>query len=959
MARSDRVERVFLGGDRPALHAAADWLLRELTDGPAGGGDGGASLGEALIVVPGGQAERRLMELLAERSAGRALIPPTVVTLGQLTDRLRFQEDETDWPAASAMTQRLVWASVLREAEAALISEVLPSPPALDDWPGWWSLSKQIMQAADELGAMCLRVRDVADRIELHSDQVRWRALGELSARCDAKLAELGLVDRHSARLGAIEQRLCDWPGRVVLLATADLQPVHRLTLEAMPGEVTALIAADREQAEGFDKYGGFVPGYWAERLLPIEDEMIAFVDQPADQSSEVLRTIAAWSADEAAGLDPDRITVGLGDESMSGAVQRTLELAGVPARVARGQPIAQARPMRLLRALSNFADGGRFDALAALLRHPDAEQAITRRADVDGGEGREALEAAADSWLTLLDRYATEHLAARPTEGWLGDDALAHAMKQVYQSAVALLPEQPTRPRPLCEWIDPIGAALAEVYGQAPLSRHSEPDRGVVFALDAIGSVLERIDQLDDSAQPSCTYTQAVALLIDEASSASIPDPGGQPSVELVGFLELLLDDAPHLVITGLNEQHVPAPPRHSPLISEGLRNALGLTDDQHRLARDAYAISAMLAWRRTPKPRLVAGKRSAAGDPLMPSRLLLQADDSTHVQRVARLVDDDAPAAARPPLLRPGPVDRFLIPEPLLPPQPITRLRVTAFRDYFACPYRFYLKHVLKLEAIDDASVELSAGGFGTLAHRTLACLARADFKQLNNPDDIAKRLGTELDRVFHQSFGRNPPVAAQIQREQIRYRLHAFAAIQAQLVNQGWQTVHAEASCSARIIVDDQPFTITGQIDRIDHHPELGYRLIDYKTANTAKKPKQTHHQTIEGQLTWVDLQLPLYRHLAEAFEVPQSAQLGYINLPKKVEATGYAPADWTDDQLKQADAERDRVIRAIRNHAYWPPNEPNEYDGFARLCADQAADRLALIQRSSRTTEGGRR
>ena len=76
MPASDQIERVFLGHGGPALPAAADWLVQRFADD-------GAALGEVLVVVPGQRAQRRLDELLAQRSAGRALVPPRVTTLAE------------------------------------------------------------------------------------------------------------------------------------------------------------------------------------------------------------------------------------------------------------------------------------------------------------------------------------------------------------------------------------------------------------------------------------------------------------------------------------------------------------------------------------------------------------------------------------------------------------------------------------------------------------------------------------------------------------------------------------------------------------------------------------------------------------------------------------------------------------------------------------------------------------
>lgn len=930
MADAGQVERVFIGGGGgAALHAAADWLVDGL-------GAGAEALGGALVVVPGGRAQRRLMELLAERSAGRALLPPTVVTLGGLVDRLM----PGDVKVASGLESLLAWSSVLREAEGGLLSDIVPSAPGRDDWPGWWSLGEQVMGAADELGAQLLGLGDVAERSPGPGDAARWAALSGLSGRYAAALAERGLVDRHTARLDAIERGACGWPGVVVLVATADLQPLQTRALGCVDSPVYALIAAGEDDAEGFDAYGGLIESYWVERPIAIDDDWIVVVDRPGDQALAVVEAVRGWSG--AGPTSADDITVGLGDASLSGPVARALGLAGLPVRSAVGRQVAGARPVLLLKALGEFANGLRFDKLAQLLRHPDAEQAVSERS---GGPTR--------PWLTLLDRYATDHLAARPVSGWLGDAEQVSAMDAVYRAALSLLPEGVASGgalRPLGEWAGPIGASLAEVYGGRRLMRYGDEDRALVAALEALGEVLGAIGSVEGSAAPYCTYAQAVSLVVSRLSGRTIPEPGGEPAIELVGYLELLLDDAPLLVIAGMNEQHVPEPPRTSPLLPEGARRALGLAGDGRRLARDGYALSSMLAWREGAK--LITGKRSVDGDPLLPSRLLLRADDQTLVRRVSGFVaEGDGPGARAPLLLTPGRVDRFLIPRPVLPPEPITKLRVTAFRDYLACPYRFYLKHVLGLEALDDRAMEMSAGGFGTLAHDALRVLALDDLAGVDDVDTIAGRLEMSLDRVFASAYGGRPPVAAQVQAEQLRYRLVSFAKHHAAMVSQGWSIAHHEKRLSAEVRVDGEPFTITGQIDRIDRHDELGWRLIDYKTSDTAKKPSQTHLQNVDGAKQWVDLQLPLYLDLSAGLGVPGSAELGYINLPKKRGDSGYTPAGWDADALAGARERRDFVIRKVREGVFWPPREtPGFDDGLSGLCADGVADRAALIAAS---------
>ncbi|MFK7788917.1 MAG: PD-(D/E)XK nuclease family protein [Phycisphaeraceae bacterium] len=926
----DHVERVFLGGSGPALHAAADWLVEGL-----GGSE--LDLGDVLIVVPGGRAKRRLEELLAQRSAGRAMVPPRVVTLGGLADRLLPLDGPT---VAGKLASMLVWAGVLRDAEVGLLEQVLPEAPGRDDWPGWWALAEQVMGAADELGAHRLWVGEVAERAVSPSDMERWGALGELAQRYEAKLAEQGLVDRHRARLDAIAAESCACDDKVVLLGMADLQPTLAGMLSCLTTQVVALIAAEASDAEGFDALGGMVEAYWSKRGIEIDDEAIAVCDRPSDQAAAVLAAAGQWS--RVSPTSADEITVGLGDEKLASTIERTLSLAGLPVRSAAGRPMGMARPVQLLKAVAAFANGMRFDALADLLRHPDAEAWIAE----DSGEPTRA-------WLTLLDRYATDHLAARPVGGWLGEQA--EAMQQVYRSACALIPEQAGALRPLHEWADAIAQVLREVYGQQTLQRYAEKDRALVVALELLAEALRMLIGVEPAIAPHCTFAQAVTLVVSQVSGQAIPDPGGDAAIELVGYLELLLDDAPRLVITGMNEQHVPEPPRVSALLSEGLRSSLGLTDDAHRLARDGYALSAILAWRDGVK--VVVGRRSSEGDPLLPSRLLLKVDDATLVGRVSNFVAEQGEIQV-PLLLTPGKHDRFLMPMPVLPSEPMTSLRVTAFKDYLACPYRFYLRHVLKLDVLDDQAIELSPQWFGTLAHEALRTLAGEDLRGITKRDTIADRLSIALDRAFAKRLGKDPPVAAMVQREQLRYRLEAYAAEHVKMIEQGWRIEHEEKTRRVEVVVDGEPFVIRGQIDRIDVHPELGHRIIDYKTSDTAKDPSKTHLKTIDGERQWVDLQLPLYLDLASELGVNEQSQLGYINLPKKVADAKFWEAEWDTTELAAAKVQRDFVIRQVRDGVFWPPKLPPVYaDGLGGICADDVADRAAMITASESVSAGG--
>jgi hypothetical protein len=142
------------------------------------------------------------------------------------------------------------------------------------------------------------------------------------------------------------------------------------------------------------------------------------------------------------------------------------------------------------------------------------------------------------------------------------------------------------------------------------------------------------------------------------------------------------------------------------------------------------------------------------------------------------------------------------------------------------------------------------------------------------------------------------------------------------------------------------------LIGRIDRIDYHPKQGYRILDYKTADRAKTPKQTHlRQDETGHPQWIDLQLPLYSVLARSIDCAEPLELGYFNLPKEPRYLDVSLADWDAERLQEAMHWRDWVIQQIRAGIFWPPGDPPTFtDAFARLCSDATVHRAALIEAS---------
>jgi hypothetical protein len=938
--------RHFLGWEAPALSRAVAWLRPYAQQQEW-------DLSSLLIAVPAARAGRRLMELLVTAAGGALPGPPTIVTLGRLPDELF----EPETPIADELHARLARTLALRQAPAEQREPLLPNPPAEDDWPGWWTLSGQLHELATDLAAHRLtpgHVPAAAERagIELPQPE-RWEALASLEKAYHDTLAAAGLCDPQAARLRALEKNQCRCDRHLVLLATVDLNPLLSAMVSRLGPAVTSLVHAPAEHADGFDALGGLVTRYWQNQRVPIEERQLRFVDRPADQARAVVAALDQLETDE--GGEPayavDQISVGLGDEGLAPTVARSLGRVSVPARYGAGTSLGRSRPALLLAALGRFADGRRFDDLAELLRHPDIEAYLAREERQAGEDGDRAAAAASAHWLTLLDDFARQFLQAQVDGQWLGSGDQQARLKRAWEAITALLPAETAQSRPLPAWSEPIAASLRRVYGPWPLAPDEPADDQLHRALEALAQTLRQQAELPADAEltPRVTFSQAVTLTLSRLSQTSLPEPGGRPAVELMGFLDLPLDDAPVAAVTSLNEGAVPAAVTSDPLLPGHVRTGLGMADSGRRYARDLLRLRSILASREV--VTLIAGRRSGEDDPLSPSRLLLACEDEALLPRLKRFFEPGEGEANPPALLEPGGAGGFHVPPPSEKAPVLEGLHVTAFRDYLTCPYRFYLKHVRRLDELDDGLTELDGAGFGELLHEVLNVFGESEWTGCDDPQMLADYLSEQLDKLAGRRFDKDLSHAAVlIQLEQLRQRLRDFAVAQAELAAAGWQVCFAEKKLEASLMVDETPFTIRGRVDRIDYHPEHGYRILDYKAADRASTPKQTHRKRdADGHWQWVDLQLPLYAVLASSLDLPAGPALGYFNLPKERKEAGVSEAAWDQAMLEEAQETARWVVRQVRAQVFWPPAEPAKYsDPYQRICADRVMQRQTLIR-----------
>ncbi|MSR64081.1 MAG: PD-(D/E)XK nuclease family protein [Planctomycetes bacterium] len=883
--------RVFLGWSEPVLHAAARWILADL----------GTELGDVLVALPGARAALRLRELLAVR-APAGWTPPRVLTQGELIDELV----QLAQPAAGRLTRTLVWERALADLEPAELACL--QRRASDGAHERLRLAETVRALHGELA---VENRDFAALAReawgpgLEAEARRWQALARAQTRYRERLAQLGQVDPHEGRARAIDAGALERSLRVVLVGVADMNHLLARLVTALGPHVTALVAAPPELAPGFDALGRLATDFWAARDVPLALADWRAAEKPVDEAECVRGVLDEWHGT----LAPEELVLGVADESLVPYLERQLADCGVRARRAAGTPLERARPLRLMHALARYLARRGFAELAILARDPDLAATLGRDPDL----------------AARFDRYHREHLP-RLTQEWLGAHEFERGVREFHARLEASLgPLASGEPRTLGAWAEPIRAWLACVYPRA-LDETKEDERVLSAALRRVGAALGELEDVPASLELSALgAADALELLLRVLRGERVPPPGGaRASVELVGWLDLPLDDAPAVILTGFNEGKIPQSVGAHAFLPDSRRAALGLPGDAQRLARDVYAATLVLSTRA--RHVFVSARRSFEGDPLLPSRLAFHRPAAEIPLRVRHfLPEGERDASPSAPAER-NEERRHAC--PVLPWSAPKKVRVTAFRDFLDSPYLFYLRHVLGLETLDDRLAELDPRLFGNLAHGALEDL-------FDGPSDstdervVGEHLVARLRARAAVTFGAAPLPAVGLQLAQLERRLRIFAARQAERAAEGWRIHAVEWKPPTPVVldVDGEPLELSGKIDRIDRHPDGRWAILDYKTGDRRRAPREAHKKK-DG--SWSDLQLPLYRHLARALELAGEPALGYVWIAKEEAETGFVCEPFAPAELADALETARHIVRRVRRGDFEEPGRAPTYD-----------------------------
>jgi len=937
----------FLGWDKPVTDTVARYILNDVP-APLVQMDG------TLIVVPTKEAGRRLREkmMIICRENKSALLDARIVT-----PLFFIQSRENIGFEAGATLVRSVWIKTLLSLRKDDCPALFPRGIPENNHQWAFAMSKIIQQLREDLSDGCLSINSVLEKHEAELQELqRWSDLGKIETMYLENLRKTGRSDPCELKLThAKSPTLPAGIKKIIMASVPDPSLLALETIKALSRKlaVEIMVMAPKELQYHFDDWGRPFPDKWITRLIdiPEPEKTILIAGDPACQAQSVADLIHDNE------YHFNDICIGVPDRAVIPYLQNKLESAGITAFDPDDRPLKDHHLYHLIKAWRLLTENASFKNIAAFLRKADILKHLQATCKISAVE-----------LLTEIDQLQNKALPQTMQDAVLALTKTGENKFPNLKTAIKFTQEILSAANSDASHAA-LRGLLEQVFALKMITGDSDDDKDFKAVASNISEILNDItySRVFTKNFPVQLINQLIVSRLDELS---IPRHREGAMIDLNGWLELAWNDAPFMIITGFNEGQVPDSQKCDVFLPDSLKKTLGLRNNESRFARDAYLLSLIIAMReQTGRVVLITGKTSPEGDPLKPSRLLFRCPDKQLAKRAESIfkeveektqhppysvtfkLNPAAPLSARNAIRRGEIAGGSNRRKQLLPAE----LHATQFRDYLACPFRFFLKHILKMECTGEKT-ELDALDFGTAIHAILERFSgNPKINGSTDPNVIQKYLTGMLADYFQKTFGNNHSFPILYAQAIAKQRLQAFAEHQAQSSSEGWEIVERELPCQLTI----SGMKVAGKIDRVDKkRNERRMRIIDYKTSDSAENPVKQHIRESRREIPdyarlhnaenkrWNDLQLPLYRLMFKNMPLGKECkevELCYFNLPKAISNSGLAVwENFTQELEESAYKSAEIIIGRIKQGIFWPPADSVKYDDFEPLFEEDMRD-----------------
>ncbi len=913
------MSRVFLDWCEPILKSASHYIVQKYKNNDI------LDLREVSIVTAGSKPQKRLVELLlleCERE-NISFIPPRSVTPKSLI----FELITSSKKLLTEFQSFLFFIKALQNKKELVEKEFLKKDYQKSNLSSYISLSRTIYSLYEEISVANISFEDISKKaieLDIFNDGARWEFLQEIYEEYKNLLKEYNASDIFIER-----QDFLKFPNNIddtkdlIFVNVPYLNPIFRDILNNIECRKTFLIFAPENKKEYFDELGTLNFPKWLKESVDIDDDNIFIANNAVSLGNIVKDTLIDLSKNYSA----KDIIVAVTDDSLILPIKKEVLKSGINIVSVREKKLSSSSLYKFIDLLKNYVDVPTYENFSNLVRHSDILDYLILKDDT----------LTTDIILSSLDEYAILHFPYYfkkeliiKNESNVKDKNTIENIKKIF-NIIEQFFKMNDNEASIGIFLDFILNIIVEIYQNLELSKSNNEDKVLIEVFESYRKIIISLSEKIEGFEINFSFSQVLSLLNSLVLDINIGAISYDETVEIQGWLEVQNDDSSVAILLGLSEGKWPESISQDEFLPNSLRKILGLMDNDKRYVRDLFMLKSIIASR--DKVYFVPLKTNLDSSENLMSKLLLTSDSKTNAKRILKFYD--AENYFDEDIENKNNDISFLL-EPKITSYNLERISVSQFKQYHACPYRYYLKYILKLDSIDSLQNELDPLAYGNLFHELFYRFGISKIKDSEDKNEIDNFLLKELSKYIDENFGKDYLPTIDVQLEGVKNMLFNFSSWQSCRKSRGWVIKEVEKSFDDFYMnVNGKNIKITGRIDRIDYNEkEDRYIIYDYKTGSS----KYDESAVYGPRKGWTDWQMPIYLYFLSMKDNLKNVTCAYLN------SSSFSNNDYlgdevniNDESLEEALVSVKEIISNIQNAVFWPPKNINSpYDIFKDLC-----------------------
>ena len=682
---------------------------------------------------------------------------------------------------------------------------------------------------------------------------------------------------------------------RIAIAANADIPSNTKVLLNALAKKSqTYILVASNASKDNFDELGRPKPNSYSEKPIDISEKN-TFVYTSVEDEAESVAKIAMKYADKACSA----LSVSCEQTKNADIFITYFNKYGMTAYIPENRKLSQSALFKLLKASAICKENDMFSRFFEVLINPLMSNYIANKTGIEKATLLKCTDELRERFVPTTSQKLINILTNR------NEIDIANTYILINETMSNLTSSDAIKVLNTAQDI----MAVVETIPNFPIDFEQE-------ALEVLKSTAEEIAKIKIELLPN----EVNDLLLNSLDIPSSETKNYENAIALNNWIEIFWSNKRHLLLCDINDGTVPLTESENQFLTDNLKQRLGLRNSQIRRARDAYMLETLLQTRPN-STNILYSLKDASEAPIMPSRILMQADDKHLASRIKFLFTE--PICEKMELSAPTPIPLKVnkkLPENF-------SMSASKFNTYLNSPIEFYVNYILQASEVAPNKTELDALQYGTIFHSIMGKFAISKYKNSQNSQEIYSYLNACINEFQFNEFGNELSAEVRIQLYTMRQKLAAVANVQAQRAIDGWQIFEKP---EWRFSIDINGMRTVGSIDRIDYNPNLDkYCIIDYKTYSKfeLEKTKKTHYKNTDetDKPIWENLQMPLYV-LAFNKKMHVNSQCAYFISPNDTASTAIDTWDISEQELNYAEEKMGEIITDIKNEIFMDDTKP---------------------------------